>query len=58
MSLKITIRGREKPLTSYGFASAPELVRRKREETAMASAPAEKAPGEGTTEQQGADGPA
>lgn len=35
--LKISIKGREKPLTAYGFASAPELARRKREDAAMAA---------------------
>ena len=57
MSLKIAIRGREKPLTSYGFASAPELVRRKREDDAMPPPSAEKAPGEASAEQQGTNGP-
>ncbi len=33
--LKIAIKGREKPLTAYGFASAPEIARRKREDVAM-----------------------
>ena len=33
--LKIAIKGREKPLTAYGFASAPEVARRKREDVAM-----------------------
>lgn len=34
-ALKIAIKGREKPLTAYGFASAPEIARRKREDVAM-----------------------
>nr|WP_047581090.1 adenylate/guanylate cyclase domain-containing protein [Methylobacterium sp. ZNC0032] len=34
-SLKIAIKGREKPLTAYGFASAPEIARRKREDVAV-----------------------
>lgn len=51
MSLKIAIRGREKPLTAYGFASAPELVRRKREDAAMPP-PKESAPGEAPVEPQ------
>ncbi len=58
MSLKISIRGREKPLMSYGFDSAPELVRRKREDVAMAPAPTETAPGERAPEQEGTGGPA
>jgi len=33
--LKIAIKGREKPLAAFGFASAPEIARRKREEAAM-----------------------
>lgn len=37
--LKIAIKGREKPLTAYGFASAPEIARRKREDAAMAARP-------------------
>ncbi|MFJ5369922.1 adenylate/guanylate cyclase domain-containing protein, partial [Bosea sp. CER48] len=36
-ALKIAIKGREKPLTAYGFSSAPELARRKREDAAMAA---------------------
>lgn len=34
-ALKIAIKGREKPLTAYGFASAPEIARRKREDVAV-----------------------
>ncbi|WP_306223865.1 adenylate/guanylate cyclase domain-containing protein [Bosea beijingensis] len=34
-TLKIAIKGREKPLTAYGFASAPEIARRKREDVAV-----------------------
>ncbi|QEL25361.1 adenylate/guanylate cyclase domain-containing protein [Bosea sp. F3-2] len=37
--LKIAIKGREKPLTAYGFASAPEIARRKRDDAAMAARP-------------------
>ena len=39
-ALKIAIRGRARPLTAYGFASAPELAQRKREGAAMAAMPA------------------
>ncbi|MGO4406918.1 adenylate/guanylate cyclase domain-containing protein [Bosea sp. RAF48] len=40
VALKIAIKGREKPLTAYGFASAPEIARRKREDAAKAAMPA------------------
>jgi adenylate cyclase len=40
--LKIAIKGRETPLPAFGFASAPEIARRKRSE----EAPAAVAPGE------------
>lgn len=39
-ALKIAIRGRERPLTAYGFASAPEIARRKREDASMSAMPA------------------
>ncbi|MGF7052959.1 adenylate cyclase [Bosea sp. OAE752] len=38
-ALKIAIKGREKPLIAYGFASAPEIAKRKRESAAVAAAP-------------------
>lgn len=38
-ALKIAIKGREKPLTAYGFASAPEIARRKRGDEAAVAAP-------------------
>lgn len=37
--LKIAIKGREKSLTAYGFASAPEVARRKRDDAANAAMP-------------------
>ncbi|CAH1668575.1 Adenylate cyclase [Hyphomicrobiales bacterium] len=48
--LKIAIKGREKPLTAYGFASAPELARRKREDAAMAAMPAAAVVGDAPSE--------
>ena len=61
-ALKIAIKGREKPLTAYGFASAPEIARRKREDVAVpvpvvaggeATASAEVVPEQGETGKKG-----
>ena len=61
-ALKIAIKGREKPLTAYGFASAPEIARRKREDVAVpapvvsggeADAAAEEAPEQGGAPERG-----
>ncbi len=60
-TLKIAIKGREKPLTAYGFASAPEVARRKREDVAVpapvvaggdATTPAEVVQEQGETEEK------
>jgi adenylate cyclase len=61
-ALKIAIKGREKPLTAYGFASAPEIARRKREDVAVpvpvvaggeATTPAEVVQEQGETGEKG-----